>query len=137
VRVSTPIVRIDQAEPMLGADLLALRYIGNAEMRRVNEALGTMDVLLNAVFFEPGSRTKPHSHSYDQLVYYVTGPGVVHVAGGQEQRIEAGECALLPAGIAHMHGATEDSPATHLSIMRAVDMDFDCPIPPDWERWRT
>jgi quercetin dioxygenase-like cupin family protein len=70
------------------------------------------------------------------VLLYTSGSGIVALDGGEDQRVETGEFALLPAGVAHMHGATEDGPACHVSIMREVDMDFDCPIPDAWAHWR-
>jgi quercetin dioxygenase-like cupin family protein len=113
------------------------RWVGPpADVRRVNEALGTRDVLINYLFFEPGVRSRPHTHSHDQVLFYVSGTGVVAIDGGDDQLVQAGEFVLLPADIPHMHGASDDGPAVHISLMRDVDMDFDCAIPPQWEKWR-
>jgi quercetin dioxygenase-like cupin family protein len=92
---------------------------------------------VNVLHFEAGSRSKPHSHSRDQLLYYVAGRGVVAVDGGEDQFVEAGEFALLPAGVAHMHGAADEGPAVHISIMDQVDNDLACQIPDAWRSWRT
>ena len=107
-----------------------------ADLRRVSEALGTDSLQVNVVFFEAGVRSKPHTHSHDQVLYYASGTGVVAVDGGDDQIVRAGEFVLLPANVPHMHGASGDGPASHISLMSDVDMDFDCPIPPQWERWR-
>jgi quercetin dioxygenase-like cupin family protein len=108
-----------------------------ADVRRVNEALGTDALHINAVYLEAGARSRPHSHSFDQVLLYVSGTGVVAIDGGPDERVATGDFVLLPAGIAHMHGATEDGPACHISLMRDVDMDFDCPIPEAWAHWRS
>jgi quercetin dioxygenase-like cupin family protein len=130
------VVTPSRALPALAADKVALRYIRGASVNRVTQALGTSELVVNVVFFEAGGRVRPHSHSYDQLLVYTEGTGVVHVAGDEERQVDVGDCVLLPAGVAHMHGAATDGPAVHLSIMAKVDMDFDCPIPEDWVRWR-
>jgi quercetin dioxygenase-like cupin family protein len=114
------------------------RWIGTpADVRRVNEGLGTDALHINAVYLEAGVRSRPHSHSFDQILLYVSGTGVVAIDGGEDQRVETDEFVLLPAGVAHMHGATDEGPACHISLMRDVDMDFDCPIPEQWASWRT
>lgn len=107
-----------------------------ADLRRVSEALGTSALQINVLYFEPGVRSRPHTHSQDQVLYYASGTGVVAVGGGEDQLVRAGEFVLLPAGVPHMHGAAEDGPACHLSLMHEVDTDFDCPIPESWQRWR-
>ena len=107
-----------------------------ADVRIMHKALGTDQLLVNVLVFEPGVRSRPHTHSYDQLLYYVSGTGVVAVDGGEDQIVQAGEFVLLPAGVVHMHGAADDSPACHISMMRDVDNDFDPPLPAGWEKWR-
>jgi hypothetical protein len=34
-----------------------------------------------------------------------------------------------------MHGAADDGPAMHLSILVDVDLTFDVSVPPAWERF--
>ena len=130
------IVRSLDVEERIPMDVSATRWTQAADVRRVNEALGTDAVKINAVFLEPGARSLPHSHSYDQILLYVSGTGVVAQDGGPDQRVETGAFALLRAGLPHMHGATDDGPACHISLMRDSDMDFDCPIPSHWQHWR-
>jgi quercetin dioxygenase-like cupin family protein len=125
-------------EERVPVHLSTQRWIGApADVRRVNEALGTDALHINAVYLEAGVRSRPHSHSFDQVLLYVSGTGVVAVDGGEDQRVETGDFVLLPAGVAHMHGATTEGPACHISLMRDVDMDFDCPIPEAWAGWRS
>jgi quercetin dioxygenase-like cupin family protein len=102
----------------------------------MSEALGTDALQINVLFFEPGVRSRPHTHPYDQVLYYVSGKGVVAIEGGEDQIVEAGEFVLLPPSVPHMHGASEDGPACHISLMREVETDFDCPIPESWQRWQ-
>ena len=80
-------------------------WTGPIDGRRVNEALGTSAVLVNWLSFEPGVRSLPHSHSHDQILLYTSGRGVVAVDGGEDQVVETGQFVLLPADVAHVHGA--------------------------------
>jgi len=121
----------------IAPDVSGQRWIGGADVRRVHEALGTDQVQINAVYLDAGARSRPHLHTHDQVLLYLSGTGIVAVDGGEDEVVETGAFALLPGGVVHMHGATGDGPACQLSIMRDVDMDFACPIPPQWERWRT
>ena len=130
------IVRPEDVLQRIPPEVSAKRWSGSADVRRVHEALGAEELLLNVVYLEPGVRSLPHSHSYEQVLVYLDGAGVVALDGGEDQFVRTGEFVLLPAGIPHMHGATEDGPACHLSIMREVDMDFECPIPSGWDKWR-
>lgn len=67
------------------------------------------------VYFDAGSRTKPHTHSTDQLLYLLEGAGVV-AGRTSRRRFRPGEMAVIPAGEWHWHGATLDGPMAHLSI---------------------
>jgi quercetin dioxygenase-like cupin family protein len=129
---------VDPAEVVarIPAEVSAPRWVGTpADVRRVNEALGTDAIHINAVYLDAGVRSRPHTHSFDQILLYTSGRGVI-AGGGEDQQVETGDFVMLPAGVPHMHGATDDGPACHISLMRDVDMDFDCPIPESWTQWR-
>ena len=109
-------VRFDTAEPTIPAESLKHVFIGGLPTaRRISAALGTEHVQVNVLRFDAGTRSKPHSHSRDQLLYYVSGRGVVAIGGGEDEFVEEGEFVLLPAGVAHMHGAADDGSAVHTS----------------------
>ncbi len=111
--------------------------VGAATVHRVSPALGTDQVKVNAIYFEPGSRFRPHRHPYDQVLYYAYGTGVVAVDGGDDVLVPPGQYVLLSANVVHMHGCTGDGPALQISIMREVETNFDVPYPASWEKWRT
>ena len=84
-----------------------------------------------AVWFEEGSRTKPHVHPVDQLLQVVEGEGVVDIEG-ERRRIRAGDWVVVPAGVWHWHGATPDTAMCHLSIKQPGDTDWSS----EWRRLR-
>lgn len=112
------------------------QFIGRARVYSVSEDLGTEEVRIRAVYFDAGARTRPHSHSFDQLLFFVEA-GIVAIDGGADQPVGAGRYVLLPGGAVHMHGASDARPAVHISMMRQIDSDFVSPIPPAWSRFRT
>ncbi len=112
------------------------QFIGDARVYSISESLGTEQVRIRLVRFAPGARTRPHRHSRDQLLCFLDGPGIVAVDGGDDQRIEAGQYVLLPGGTVHMHGATADTPTSHISMMVSIDSDFESEISPAWQRFR-
>jgi quercetin dioxygenase-like cupin family protein len=97
---------------------------------------GTDSYHLMAVFFDAGSRTRPHLHAYDQVLMFVEGPGIVAVDGGEDQVVETGGIVLLPANVPHMHGATDNAPAMHITFGGLGGGDFTCPIAGSWRRFR-
>src|SRR5262245_28509666 len=68
-----------------------------------------------AVYFDAGSRTKPHTHSTEQLLVFLEGEGIV-ADRTTRKRYRTGGLAVVPAGEWHWHGATADAAACHLSI---------------------
>ncbi len=77
----------------------------------------TEDTNVSVVNFAPGARAGWHTHTRDQVLYVVAGIGKVGDREG-ERVISAGDCAVVPAGIEHWHGAYDTgSPVAHLSIM--------------------
>jgi quercetin dioxygenase-like cupin family protein len=75
----------------------------------------TADLEILAVYFDAGSRTKPHTHSTEQPLYFLEGEGVV-ADRADWLRYLPGGMAVIPAGEWHWHGATLDRATCHLSI---------------------
>ena len=129
-------MRLEDVDVVIPPEHLGPQFSGAPVVRLAAAALGTDQVDVNAVYFEAGGRNQPHAHTHDQILLYLEGRGVVALDGGDDQIVEAGEIVLLPGGVPHMHGATADGPAMHLSIMRDTDVDWECPIPDSWSKWR-
>jgi len=101
-------------------------FPGTVYQQRLNEPEDTRGVELIAVWFEPGSRTKPHVHPVDQVLQVVDGEGVV--ATEDEKRvIRAGDWVVVPAGIWHWHGATPGTAMCHISIKQPGETDWSSP----------
>ena len=128
-----PVFRPGEITPSHEVD--ASIFIGRARVHHVSEGIGTEETKVRAVFFEPGARSRPHRHTCDQLLYFLE-PGIVAIDGGPDQPVGAGQLVLLPGGVCHMHGAGPDAPASHLSIMREIENDFETGIPEAWQHLR-
>lgn len=70
---------------------------------------------LARIAFEPGARTRLHTHSFDQVLVIVEGSGIL-ATEQQENGVEAGDVVLVPAGERHWHGATASTSMAHLSV---------------------
>jgi quercetin dioxygenase-like cupin family protein len=81
---------------------------------RLSEAETEMTMI--AVQFAPGSRSDWHSHPAGQLLYVVSGAGLVQTDDGSTREISPGDVVVAPAGERHWHGARPDSPMMHLSV---------------------
>ncbi|MGB9718456.1 MAG: cupin domain-containing protein [Thermoproteota archaeon] len=93
-------------------------FTGAVKIRNlVGEALGSKDFNIAIVHFPKGVRNVFHSHAHEQVLYILSGKGVV--ATEKEQAIAVpGMVFYIPSGEYHWHGAAEDSDFTHISILR-------------------
>jgi quercetin dioxygenase-like cupin family protein len=111
------IARTARLEPSKPLVVEGVTLDGEVLIQRLTEDLETEKLYLNVVLFDTGVRTPPHSHGSEQVLYFQRGAGVIAFEGGEDQRIEEGEAVLLPAGIVHLHGATDEGPAWAISMM--------------------
>ena len=108
-------------------------FSGRVRMHARKTTEGEPDV--RAVFFDAGAHTRPHIHSIDQVLHFVSGTGFVVFPGEERQLMPAGSITVVPAGSLHMHGATEDGPVCQLSILAPGPTDWDPPVPDEWRQY--
>jgi quercetin dioxygenase-like cupin family protein len=110
-------------------------FSGPVSVQTLSEASEAPGLEILAVFFDPGARTMPHTHSTDQLLTFLEGEGVVGTRS--ERRIyRAGGLAVIPAGEWHWHGATPASGTCHLSIRPGGPSTWAPEVPMhDWETY--
>ncbi|MGH2485851.1 MAG: cupin domain-containing protein [Ktedonobacterales bacterium] len=111
--------KIDRARATPDPNLLRW-FEGDALFQRLTPE---RDVELLVVFFERGSRTRPHIHPVDQTLYFVEGQGVV-ATENELIHTAAGDFVTIPAGVWHWHGAAPDATTTHISIKRPGATDW-------------
>ena len=70
-----------------------------------------------SVTFEPGARLNFHTHNFEQILYVTEGKGIV-ATKDKEYTITQGSIVYIAPGEVHWHGATEDSPLTHIAIQK-------------------
>jgi quercetin dioxygenase-like cupin family protein len=95
-------------------------FIGAVRAQNLHQPSGAKGIEALIVHFPAGARTRPHTHPSEQVLTYVQGTGFVHMAGEEEQRVPEGSVVVVPAGVVHMHGATDNGPIVHVAI-RAAD----------------
>jgi quercetin dioxygenase-like cupin family protein len=129
-------IRIADPQRIEHRDATPAKLVGKATVHPISPAVGTEEIKINAIYFEPGARFRPHSHPFDQILYYQYGTGVVAINGGDDVVVPEGQYVILPGNTVHMHGCTDDGPALQLSLMRDTQTTFDVKYPVGWERWR-
>ena len=68
--------------------------------------------------FDPGARTKWHSHEGGQIILVEEGVGRVQVKGGPVIELHAGETTYTPPGVWHWHGASLEKGGTQFNVAR-------------------
>jgi quercetin dioxygenase-like cupin family protein len=112
-------------------------FTGRVRMQNLAREGGAAKLELLAVHFDAGAHTRPHTHPSEQVLLFVRGNGFVWLAGGGRQRVEEGGIVVVPGGVVHMHGATEDGPICHVAL-RAADGPTDwapADVPADWRQY--
>ena len=68
--------------------------------------------------FEPGARTKWHSHEGGQIILVEEGIGLTQVKGGPVIEMHAGETIYCPPGVVHWHGAAPNQAGVQFNVSR-------------------
>jgi quercetin dioxygenase-like cupin family protein len=110
-------------------------FSGRVRMQNLATAGGTSELEYFAVYFDAGAHTRPHTHSTDQVLCFVRGSGFIWLAGEERQLVEKRGVVVIPAGVLHMHGATDAEPICHLATRAPGPTDWSPPVPDDWRRF--
>jgi quercetin dioxygenase-like cupin family protein len=89
-------------------------FTGAVWNSRLNDVEGGLTMI--AVQFAPGARSDWHTHPSGQVLYVVSGSGLVQTEDGSTIEISPGDVVYAPPGERHWHGAGPDSPMMHLSL---------------------
>jgi quercetin dioxygenase-like cupin family protein len=73
------------------------------------------------VTFEPGARTRWHTHPLGQTLIVMSGLGWAQREGGPIEEIRPGDVVWFPPGEKHWHGATAITGMSHLAIQEKLD----------------
>ena len=68
--------------------------------------------------FDPGSRTKWHSHEGGQIILVEEGVAHTQVKGGPVIELKAGESIYAGPGVVHWHGAAPDKGGVQYNVTR-------------------
>jgi quercetin dioxygenase-like cupin family protein len=99
-------------------------FEGSVQELELYDPAGREGSMIWAVWFDAGSRAKPHAHSFDQTLHVTEGEGVLATADSV-QPLRAGDWVTIPAGVWHWHGATPDSSMCHVTIQRGGATDWE------------
>jgi quercetin dioxygenase-like cupin family protein len=127
------VLRVDDSRAGLPPE--PANFAGRVRIQNLAEQGGASGLELLAVFFDAGSHTRPHTHATDQVLHFVRGSGFVWFAGEERQIVEEGGIVAVPAGLVHMHGATEAGPICHIALRAPGETDWHPPVPNEWRQY--
>ena len=128
------ILRLDQALATVPPE--PGNFIGRVRMQNLAAAGGTDELEYFAVYFDAGAHARPHTHSTDQVLCFVEGTGFVWVVGEERRLVEQRSVVVVPAGVVHMHGATDDEPICHLAVRAPGPTDWKPSVPDEWRQFQ-
>lgn len=76
----------------------------------------TSDIRMNRYTFDPGARTKWHSHEAGQVLFVEHGRLRVQERGNATRELEQGTTIHVAPGVAHWHGAPPSAAITQISL---------------------
>jgi len=76
----------------------------------------TLHTQIGNVVFEAGARNNWHTHPGGQILIVTDGVGCYQEKGKAIQIIRRGDVVTIPPDVVHWHGASANSPMTHLAI---------------------
>lgn len=94
----------------------ASNFSGEANFSRFPTLPSNGDVAPAVVHFEANTITNWHIHPQGQYLIVTEGEGRTQSWGNDIQKLEKGDVVWCPPGVKHWHGASADSPMTHIAI---------------------
>jgi quercetin dioxygenase-like cupin family protein len=92
-------------------------FTGTVNIRSlVSKEVGSKDLTISIVSFPKGIRNTFHTHDHDQVLYVLSGKGII-ADEKHETVVTEGMLGFISAGEKHWHGATDDSDFSHISIV--------------------
>jgi quercetin dioxygenase-like cupin family protein len=92
---------------------------GKVTIQKPIDPKNVEDINFGLVAFNPGSRTKKHTHNKEQILIVTEGKGIV-ATDEKEYIATPGMVFYIPKGEIHWHGATKTTSFKHLSIISPI-----------------
>jgi quercetin dioxygenase-like cupin family protein len=91
-------------------------FTGTAYLQSLIEADSLNPISVGNVTFEPGARSKWHSHPAGQILLVTEGKGYYQEKGQPKKILRKGDAIKCPPNIAHWHGASADTAFVQIAI---------------------
>ena len=91
-------------------------FTGTAYLQLLMEADSLNAISVGNVTFEPGARSKWHSHPAGQILLVTDGVGYYQEKGQQKKILRKGDVIKCPPNSPHWHGASADNAFVQVAI---------------------
>lgn len=91
-------------------------FTGTAYLQPLIAADSLNAISVGNVTFEPGARSKWHSHPAGQILLVINGKGYYQEKDQRKKVLRQGEVIKCPPNIPHWHGASADSAFVQIAI---------------------
>jgi len=91
-------------------------FIGTAYLQPLIAADSLNPTAVGNVSFEPGARTKWHSHPGGQILLAIDGVGYYQEKGQPKKILHKGDVIKCPPNVSHWHGASPDKGFVQVAI---------------------
>lgn len=95
-------------------------FNGTAWLQQLIVSDSTNSIQVGNVTFEPGARTKWHSHPGGQILLATAGVGYYQEKGSPKRVLRKGDVVKCPPNVAHWHGASSDAEFIQIAITNAA-----------------
>jgi quercetin dioxygenase-like cupin family protein len=91
-------------------------FTGTAYLQMLIAADSLNPTAIGSVTFEPGARSKWHSHPAGQILLVVDGVGYYQEKGQPKKILRKGDAVKCPPNVPHWHGASADTSFVQIAI---------------------
>lgn len=91
-------------------------FTGTVYLQKLMEADSLNQTSIGNVTFEPGARTKWHSHPAGQILLVTDGVGYYQEKGEAKLILRKGDVIKCPPNVIHWHGASKDQKFVQLAV---------------------
>jgi quercetin dioxygenase-like cupin family protein len=109
----------DSAQPNIfpkGEKITNENFTGTAYLQPLIAADSLNSISVGNVTFEPGARSKWHSHPAGQILLVTTGVGYYQEKGQPKKILRKGDVIKCPPNVPHWHGASPDTAFVQVAI---------------------
>jgi len=107
-----------QTDPVFpkGTQIASDNFTGTVWLHPLVEADSLNPNAVGSVTFEPGARSRWHTHPAGQILIAVDGVGYYQEKGKPKQILRKGDAVKCPHNIPHWHGASSDTAFVQIAV---------------------